>query len=39
MRQNIIIVDDFYNNPDQVREFALSQEFDVTGNYPGAPEH
>ena len=36
MRQNVIIVDDFYNNPDQVREFALSQEFNVTGNYPGA---
>lgn len=36
MRQNIIVVDDFYNNPDEVREFALSQPFDVTGNYPGA---
>ena len=35
MRQNIIVVDNFYNNPDEVREFALSQEFNVTGNYPG----
>lgn len=36
MRQNIIVVDDFYSNVDAVREFALSQEFNVTGNYPGA---
>lgn len=35
MRTNIIVVDDFYNNPDDVRQFALSQPFDVTGNYPG----
>jgi hypothetical protein len=36
MRTNVIITDDFYSNPYQVREFALSQEFSVTGNYPGA---
>ena len=36
MRQNTIVVDDFYNNPDEVRKFALSQRFNVTGNYPGA---
>lgn len=36
MKTNIIVVDDFYNNPDEVREFALSQPFDVTGNYPGS---
>lgn len=35
MRTNMIVVDDFYNNPHQVREFALSQPFDVTGNWPG----
>jgi len=35
MRTNVIIVDDFYTNPDAVREFALNQAFDVTGNYPG----
>ena len=35
MRTNLIIVDDFYNNVDEVREFALSQPFDVKGNYPG----
>ena len=35
MRVNSIIVDDFYTNPYEVREFALSQEFEVRGNYPG----
>jgi hypothetical protein len=30
-----IVIDDFYIDPYQVREFALSQEFDVRGNYPG----
>jgi len=32
---NIIVIDDFYQNPDAVREFALRQEFKVRGNYPG----
>ena len=36
MRLNLIIIDDFYSNPDAVRKFALSQEFSVKGNYPGA---
>ena len=31
----MIVIDEFYNNPNDVREFALSQEFDVTGNWPG----
>lgn len=35
MRTNLIVVDDFYQNPDALREFALSQDFSVTGNYPG----
>lgn len=35
MRTNLIVVDDFYSNPHQVREFALNQEFSVTGNFPG----
>ena len=35
MKVNLIIADDFYNNPDDVRNFALSQEFSVRGNYPG----
>lgn len=35
MRTNVIIVDDFYENPDDVRAFALSQKFEVKGNFPG----
>ena len=34
MRVNTLIVDDFYVNPNEVREFALSQDFKVEGN-PG----
>lgn len=29
------VVDDFYRDPDSVRDFALNMEFNVTGNYPG----
>lgn len=35
MRANVLIVDDFYSNPDSVRNFALQQEFKVQGNFPG----
>jgi hypothetical protein len=35
MRFNSLTIDDFYANPDEVREFALKQEFKVRGNYPG----
>lgn len=35
MRVNAIVIDDFYENPDYVRDFALKQEFKVRGNYPG----
>ena len=35
MRTNLIIVDDFYNNVDEVRKYALSQNFHAKGNYPG----
>ena len=35
MRVNSIIIDDFYSNPAEVREFALQQEFFVEGNFPG----
>jgi len=35
METSLIIVDNFYQDPDDVREFALSQDFGVTGNYPG----
>ena len=35
MRVNLIVADNFYDDPDSVRNFALSQEFSVRGNYPG----
>lgn len=35
MKTNLIITDDFYQDVDSVRNFALEQEFDVKGNYPG----
>ena len=35
MRTNVIVVDDFYSNPDGVRSFALEQEFGQRGNFPG----
>jgi hypothetical protein len=35
MRFNSLTIDNFYENPNQVREFALKQEFEVRGNYPG----
>ena len=35
MRIQTLIIDDFYKNPDEVRKFALSQEFKMRGNYPG----
>ena len=31
-----MIIDNFYVNPDAVRQYALGQEFSVKGNYPGA---
>lgn len=36
MAYTSIVIDDFYSNPEEVREFALAQDFNVTGNYPGA---
>ena len=35
MRVNLLVIDDFYSNVDEVRKFALSQKFLVEGNYPG----
>jgi len=35
MTTNLIIVDDIYEDPDEVRNFALNQDFNVKGNYPG----
>jgi hypothetical protein len=31
----IMVFEDFYKNPDKIRDFALNQEFKVVGNYPG----
>jgi len=35
MKTSLIITDDFYQDPDSVRNYALSLPFDVSGNYPG----
>ena len=35
MNKSFICIDDFYNDPDDVREFALEQEYTTSGNYPG----
>lgn len=35
MQLDLLILDNFYNDPMGVRQFALSQAFDVPGNYPG----
>ena len=34
-RQEIIIIENFYDDPDKVRKEALEADFNVTGNYPG----
>lgn len=36
MHDSIIVTDNFYRNPADVRDFALKQTFAVKGNYPGA---
>lgn len=35
MRVNSLVIDDFYTNPFEVRDFALEQDFNVEGNFPG----
>jgi len=35
MKINAVIIDDFYQDPDSIRDFVLKQEFNVKGNYPG----
>jgi len=35
MEVNTYIIENFYSNPDEVREFALQQDFKIRGNYPG----
>lgn len=36
MNLELLVIDNFYTNPDNVRSFALEQPFDVKGNYPGS---
>jgi hypothetical protein len=36
MHINTFIVDNFYEDADSVRQFALNQDFNVVGNFPGA---
>jgi hypothetical protein len=31
----IIVIDNFYNNPNETRQYILKQEFKVRGNFPG----
>ena len=35
MAYSLQIIDNFYNNPEEVRQFALKQDYGVEGNYPG----
>jgi len=35
IRPAMIIIDNFYTDPDKIREIALKAEFNVYGNYPG----
>lgn len=32
---SLIVIDNFYNNAQETRDFILTQEFSVKGNYPG----
>jgi len=32
----VLVIDDFYENPLEVREWVLNQDFPIVGNYPGA---
>lgn len=39
----VLVIDNFFDNPDSIREQGLSLDFNVTGNYPGlrtnCPDH
>ena len=35
MNKSFICIDDFYEDPDSVRAFALEQDYETSGNYPG----
>jgi hypothetical protein len=34
-KRTLVVVDNFYNNPHETRNFVLSLDFEVRGNYPG----
>ncbi len=34
-KQDVIIIENFYDNPDEIREMVLKENFNVKGNYPG----
>lgn len=34
-RQELIVIDNFYENPNKMREEALNAEFPIVGNFPG----
>lgn len=34
-RRSLIVIDDFYPAPDEVRAIALASDFNLKGNYPG----
>ncbi len=35
MEKSVIIIDNFYDNPNEIRDKALQTDFSVTGNHPG----
>ena len=35
MRKEIIVIDGFYEDPDEIRKQALAMEYGIKGNYPG----
>jgi hypothetical protein len=36
MNLELMIIDNFYKDPDLIRKYALSQPFSIMGNFPGA---
>ena len=34
MDKNFIVIDNFYDNVDEVRQYALELDFQTKGNYP-----
>ena len=35
MDLNLMVIDNFLDNPDKIRDYALQCNFDIRGNYPG----